>query len=156
MIMMIVMIVMMINKSGRCGEEWGLVSRHVTDWLSEYLLYKVSADFNIKEYDQPGLVISIKLTRWHNSSKVKCSLPRKKSGQVLKNFLPAFLVVLTSYSSLYFLAVSIDARGTFTLLATSPSFPTWWSLTYESADASSSPCWSDTFVHPSIYYKPNM
>ena len=58
---------------------WGGVESCVTSrhWLSEYLLYKVSADFNIKEYDQPGLVISIKLTRWHNSSKVKCSLPRK-------------------------------------------------------------------------------
>ena len=91
--------------------------------------YQITFDdnFNMKEYDvdQPGLVISIKLTRWHTQVKSLLTvLFRKWSGQVLKNFLPTFQVVLTSYSSLYFLAVSIDARGTFTLLATSPSFPT--------------------------------
>ena len=82
--------------------------------------YQITFDdnFNMKEYDvdQPGLVISIKLTRWHTQVKsVLTVLLRKWSGQVLKNFLPTFLVVLTSYSSLYFPVVSIDARGTLAL-----------------------------------------
>merc|ERR1712105_293784 len=70
--------------------------------------YHISFDdeFNMKEYDvdQPGLIISIKLTR-------------KKSGQLLKNFLPTFLTVLSSYCSLYFPVISIDARGTLALLS---------------------------------------
>ena len=41
---------------------------------------------------------------------------RKKSGQLLKNFLPTFLTVLSSYCSLYFPVISIDARGTLALL----------------------------------------
>ena len=34
----------------------------------------------------------------------------------MKNLLPAFLIVLCSYSSLYFPVISIDARGTLALL----------------------------------------
>ena len=76
-------------------------------------------EFNMKEYDvaQPGLIISIKLSRWHYS--VKClfkSVFRKWSAQVMKNFLPTILIVLCSYSSLYFPVISIDARGTLALL----------------------------------------
>jgi len=63
-------------------------------------------DFNMQEYNniQPGLKIRIKLTR-------------KWSGQLMKNLLPTLLVVLCSYSSLYFPVISLDARGTLALLS---------------------------------------
>ena len=35
---------------------------------------------------------------------------------MMKNLLPTFLIVLCSYSSLYFPVISIDARGTLALL----------------------------------------
>ena len=44
------------------------------------------------------------------------SVFRKWSAQVMKNLIPTFLVVLCSYSSLYFPVISIDARGTLALL----------------------------------------
>ena len=43
-------------------------------------------------------------------------LVRKWSGQLMKNLLPTLLVVLCSYSSLYFPVISLDARGTLALL----------------------------------------
>ena len=43
-------------------------------------------------------------------------LVRKWSGQLMKNLLPTLLVVLCSYSSLYFPVISLDARGHLALL----------------------------------------
>ena len=43
-------------------------------------------------------------------------LVRKWSGQFMKNLLPTLLVVLCSYSSLYFPVISLDARGHLALL----------------------------------------